>query len=72
MTDHRHFRFLLHYSPTATSPALALVSSGSDPILPQWLEQLDKLKEAGEDVAFGYGEFKGKGCVLHYLSDRMG
>lgn len=70
-TDHPHSRFLLHYSPTATSPALALVASGQDPIVPQWKEQLEKLRDAGEAVAFGYGEVRGKGCVLHYLSDKM-
>lgn len=65
-------RFLCHYSPSATSPALALVGSGPDPVVPQWAEQLNGLKSKGDEVAFGYGEFKGKGCVIHYLTDKMG
>jgi hypothetical protein len=68
---HPHSRFLLHYNPSSTSPALAVVASGHDPVLEQWKEQITKLQEGGESVAYGYGEFKGKGCVLLFLDDSI-
>jgi hypothetical protein len=66
---HPHSRCLVHYNPSSTSPALSLVASGQAPVLSQWKEELAKLQQAGAGVAFGYGDFKGKGCVLHYLND---
>ncbi|WWD22553.1 hypothetical protein CI109_107046 [Kwoniella shandongensis] len=67
--------FILHYatpstaSPAAHTPSLALVSSGPDPVLPQWQEHLNG---TNEDVLFGYGDIGGKGLVLVFLRDTVG
>jgi len=66
-----HSRFLCHYNPSSTTPALAVVASGQKPILEQWKEQLVRLKMNGDAVAFGYGEFEGKGCILLSLDDSV-
>jgi len=66
-----HFRFLLHYNPSSTTPALSVVASGPKPVISQWKEHLARLQKDGDAVVFGYGEFEGKGCVLLCLSDSV-
>jgi hypothetical protein len=70
-TNLPHSRFLLHYNPSSTNPALSVVASGQNPVVKQWRDNLQRLHEKGEAVIFGYGEFEGKGCILLYLSDIM-
>ena len=62
------FRVLLHYAPNANN-VLALLSTGEDPVVPQWHETLSASE--GE-VIFGYGEVQKKGAVLSYLPDSVG
>jgi hypothetical protein len=66
-----HSRFLLHYNPSSTTPALSVVASGLNPVIQQWKEHLARLQENGDAVVFGYGEFQGKGCILLRLDDSV-
>jgi hypothetical protein len=65
--DHR---LLLHYSPSAISPTLALLAEGQDPVVTAWKEVISE--DHGEQVIFGYGVVKSKGVVLLFLSDSVG
>jgi len=70
-THSPHSRFLLHYNPSSTSPALSVVAAGKNPVVKQWKDHLVRLQENGDAVVFGYGEFQGKGCILLRLDDSV-